>query len=111
MAHGYVAHDGIRIILVDSFQLAAGLQDQTRRDFTAADSGYQLFQLRDLADVGTLVDKAPHMDGQLAAVHIICLVAQQIKKLGVDHGDQKVEGAVRIAHDEKQRRFPVAQLV
>ena len=107
----HVAHDGIRIILVDSFQLAAGLQDQTRRDFTAADSGYQLFQLRDLADVGTLVDKAPHMDGQLAAVHIICLVAEQIKKLGVDHGDQKVEGAVRIAHDEKQRRFPVAQLV
>ena len=25
------------------------------------------------------------MDGQLAAVHIVCLVAQQIEKLGVDH--------------------------
>ena len=51
------------------------------------------------------------MDGQLAAVHIICLVAEQIEKLGVDHGDQEVKGAVRIAHDKEQRRFPVAQLV
>ena len=39
------------------------------------------------------------MDGQLTAVHIIGFVAQQVEKLGVDHGDQKVKGAVRIAHD------------
>ena len=51
------------------------------------------------------------MDGQLAAVLVICLIAEQIEKLRVDHGDQEVKGAVRIAHDEKQRRFPVAQLV
>ena len=51
------------------------------------------------------------MDGQLTPVHIIGFVAQQVEKLGVDHGDQKVKGAVRIAHDEKQRRFPVAQRV
>lgn len=51
------------------------------------------------------------MDGQLTAVHIIGFVAQQVEKLGVDHGDQKVKGAVRIAHDKEQRRFPVAQLV
>ena len=51
------------------------------------------------------------MDGQLAAVHIVGFVAQQVEKLGVDHGDQEVKGAVGIAHDEKQRRFPVTQLV
>ena len=51
------------------------------------------------------------MDGQLTAVHIIGFVAEQIEKLGVDHGDQKVKGAVRIAHDKEQRRFPVTQLV
>ena len=51
------------------------------------------------------------MDGQLAAVHIICLVAQQIEKLGVDHRNQKIEGAVRIAHNQKQRRFLIAQRV
>ena len=107
----HVAHDGIRIILVDGFQLAAGLQDQTRRDLTAADSSYQLFQLRNLADVGTLVDQAPHMDRQLSAVLVICLIAEQIEKLRVDHGDQEVKGTVRIAHDKEQRRFPVAQLV
>ena len=51
------------------------------------------------------------MDWQLTAVHIIGFVAQQVEKLGVDHGDQKVKGAVRIAHDKEQRRFPVTQLV
>ncbi len=107
----HVAHDGIRIILVDGFQLAAGLQDKARRDLTAADGGYQLFQLRNLTNVGTLVDQAADMDRQLSAVHIIGFVAQQVEKLGVDHGDKEVEGAVRIAHDKEQRRFPVTQLV
>ena len=107
----HIAHDGIRIIFVDGFQLAAGLQDQTRRDFTAADSGYQLFQLRDLTDVGTFINETTYMDRQLTTVHIIGFVAEQIEKLGVDHGDQEVKGAVRIAHDKEQRRFPVAQLV
>ena len=97
----HVAHDGIRIILVDGFQLAAGLQDQTRRDLTAADGSHQLFQLRDLTNVGTLVDQAADMDWQLTAVHIICLVAQQVEKLGVDHADEEVEGGIRVRHDEE----------
>ena len=97
----HVAHDGIRIILVDGFQLAAGLQDQTRRDLTAADGSHQLFQLRDLTNVGTLVDQAAHMDRQLSAVHIICLVTEQIEKLGVDHADKEIERAVRIRHDKE----------
>ena len=51
------------------------------------------------------------MDGQLTAVHIIGFVAEQIEKLGVDHGDQEVKCTVRIAHDKEQRRFPVTKLV
>ena len=51
------------------------------------------------------------MDGQLAAVHIICLVAQQIEKLGVDHRNQEVKGAVRVRHDEEQCCFLIAQRV
>ena len=81
----HVAHDGIRIVLVDGFQLASRLQNKAGRDLTAADSRHQLFQIGNLPDVGALVDEAPHMDGQLAAVHIICFIAQQIEKLGVDH--------------------------
>ena len=107
----HVAHDSVRIILVDGFQLASRLQNKAGRDLTAADGGYQFFQIGNLPDVGTLVDQAPHMDGQFAAVHIICLVAQQIEKLGVDHADEEVEGAVRIAHDEEQRRFLITQRV
>ena len=107
----HIADNSVGVVLVDGFQLAAGLQNQTRRDLTAADGSHQFFQLWNLTDVSTLIDQASHMDGQLTAVHIIGFVAEQIEKLGVDHGDQKVKGAVRIAHDKEQRRFPVAQLV
>ena len=51
------------------------------------------------------------MDGQLAAVHIIRFVAQEVKKLGVNHRNQKVESAVRVRHDEEQRRLLIAQRV
>ena len=74
-------------------------------DLTAADSGNQFLKVRDLADVCRLVDEAAHMDGQLAAEFIVRFLAQEVEKLAVDHGDQEIEGAVRIAHDEKQRRF------
>ena len=107
----HIADNSVGVVLVDGFQLAAGLQNQTRRDLTAADGSHQLFQLRNLTDVSTLIDQAPHMDWQFAAVLVICLITEQIEKLCVDHGDQEVKGAVGIAHDEEQRRFPVAQLV
>ena len=51
------------------------------------------------------------MDGQLSAVHIVCLVAQQIEKLGVDHADEEVEGGIRVRHDEEQCCFLIAQRV
>ena len=82
-----------------------------RSDFTAANGCHQLFQIGNLPDVGALVDEATHMDGQLAAVHIICLVAQEVKKLGVDHRNQEVEGTVCVRHDEEQCRFLIAQRV
>ena len=97
----HVAHDGIRIILVDGFQLASGLQHKAGRNLAASDGCHQFFQLRNLANVGTLVDQAAHMDRQLSAVHIICLVTEQIEKLGVDHADKEIERAVRIRHDKE----------
>ena len=81
----HVAYDGIRIVLVDGFQLASRLQNKAGGDLTAADGGYQFFKVWNLPDVGALVDQAAHMDGQFAAVHIVCFIAQQIEKLGVDH--------------------------
>ena len=51
------------------------------------------------------------MDGQLSAVHIVCLVAKQIEKLGVDHRNQEIEGGIRVRHNEEQRRFLIAQRV
>ena len=106
-----MAHDGVRIVLVDGFQLASRLQNKASGDFTAADGRHQLFQIGDLPDVGALVDQAPHMNGQLAAVYIVGFVAQQIEKLGVDHADEKVEGGIRVRHDEEQCCFLIAQRV
>ena len=51
------------------------------------------------------------MDGQLTAVHIIRFVAQEVKKLRVDHRNQEVEGGIRVRHDEEQRRFLIAQRI
>ena len=105
----HVADNSVGVVFVQSFQLALRLQDQAGRNFPAADGGHQLFEIRDLPDVGTLVDQAPHMDRQPPAVHIVGLFTQQIEKLGVHHGNQEVEGAVGVAHNEEQRCFSVAQ--
>jgi len=106
-----VADDGVGVVLVDGLELALRLKHQTRRDFPAADGRHQLFQVGYLPDVGALVNQAAHMDREAPVVHIICFLAQQIEKLAVYHGDQEVKGAVRVAHDEEQRRFPVPQSV
>ena len=107
----HIADDGIGVVLVDGFQLALRLQDQTGGDLTASDGGHQLFQFGNLADVGALVDKAAHMDRQPPAVHIVGFFAEQIEQLGVAHRNQKVKGIVRIAHNEEQGSFPISQSV
>ena len=49
------------------------------------------------------------MNRQPAAVFIICLVAEQIEKLALEHGDHEIKGGVRVAHNEEQSSFSVAQ--
>lgn len=49
------------------------------------------------------------MDGQLASVEVIRLVAQQAEKLGIHEGGHEIEGAVRVRQDDKKRRWPVSQ--
>ena len=105
----HVADDGIGVVLIQRFQLALCLQHQAGRDFPAADGGHQLFQVGNLTDIGALVDQAAHMDGQPPAIYVIGLFTEQVKQLGVDHGDQEVEGAVCVGHDEEQCCFSVAQ--
>ena len=107
----HVAHNGVCVVLVDGFQLASRLQNKADRDLTAADGRHQLFQIGNLPDVGALVDQAPYMDGQFAAVHIICFIAKQIEKLGVHHADEEVKGGIRVRHDEEQSCFLISQRV
>ena len=106
-----MADDGVGVVLVNGFQLGLGLQHQAGGNLTGADSCYQLFQLRDLADVGALVNEAAHVDRKPAAIHIVCLFAQKIEQLGIDQRDQKIEGIIRVAHNEKQCCFPISQHV
>ena len=51
------------------------------------------------------------MDRQPPVIEIIRLVAEQVEKLALQHGDDKIEGGIGIAHNEEQRRFPVAHRV
>ncbi len=49
------------------------------------------------------------MDREPAAVHIVRFFTEQIKQLGVAHGNQEVKAVIGIAHNEKQGGFPVPQ--
>ena len=82
---------------------------QAGGNLTASDGGNQLFQPRDLSNIGGLVNEAPHMDRQPPAVHIVRFFAEQIEQLGVAHGDQEVKAIVRVAHNQEQGGFPVSQ--
>ena len=92
-------------ILVDGFQLRLALQDDGCRDFPAADGGDQLVEVGNLPDVGKLVQNQPYMDRQPTTVFIIRTVTQQIDKLALKHGENEVEGGVRVAHNQKQNRL------
>ena len=99
------------VVFVEGFELRLCLQDEAGGNLAAADGCDQLLQLGNLPDVGALVDEAPHMDGQPAAVHVVGLIAQEIEKLGIDHAGEEIEGVVGVRDDDEQRRFPVAQRV
>ena len=45
------------------------------------------------------------MDRQPPAEFVVGLLAEKVEKLRVDHRNEEIEGAVRIRHDEEQRRF------
>ena len=107
----HVADDGIRIVLIDRLELTLRLQHQTGGDLTASDGCHQLFQLRDLADIGALVNETAHMDWEPAAIHIVGFFAEQVEKLGITHGDQEVKAVICITHNEEQGSFPVSQSV
>ena len=97
----HVSDNGICVILINRLELTLRLQHQTGGDLTASDGGHQLFQLGYLADVGALVNETAHMDREPAAIHIVGFFAEQVKKLGITHGNKEVEAVVSITHDEE----------
>lgn len=52
----HVADDGICVILIDRLELTLRLQHQTGRDLTASDGSDQLFQTRNLPDIGGFIN-------------------------------------------------------
>ena len=107
----HVTDDGIRVVLIDRLELTLRLQHQTSGDLTASDGCHQLFQLRDLPDIGALINETAHMDWEPAAIHIVGFFAEQVKQLGITHGNQKVKAVICITHNEKQSSFPVSQSI
>ena len=93
------------MVFVQRFQLALRLQHQTGGNFAASNRGHELFQVWNLANVGAFVNETAHMHRQPAAMLIVRAFAQQVEQLAVAHGNQEVERAVRIAHNQEQRRF------
>ena len=98
-----VSGDGIGVVLVDGLELRLRLQNDTGGDLTAADSGDELFKIRNLSDIGKLIDQAADMHRQPAAIFVICLFAEQVEQLAIGQTDEKVEAGIRVRHDQKQR--------
>ena len=107
----HVADDRIRAVFIQGFELALCLQDKAAGDFSGTDRRYQLLKPRYLADIRGLVDQAADMNRQAPAVHIVGFFTQQVEKLGIAHGNEKVKGIIRVGHDDEQGSFPVAQRV
>jgi len=42
------------------------------------------------------------MNGKPAAVYIICFITQQVKKLGIHHGNNEIESIVRVGDNDKE---------
>ena len=83
----HVSDNGIGVVLINRLELTLRLQHQTGGDLTASDGGHQLFQTRNLPDIGGFINETAHMDWKPAAIHIVRLFAEQIKQLGVAHRD------------------------
>ena len=107
----HIPYDGFRVVLVDRLELRLCLEHQAGRDLTAPDGRHQLFKVRDLADVGRLVDEAPDMDREPPAVYIVRLLAEQVEELAVDHGNKEIECRVGVRHDQEQGCLPVPERI
>ena len=106
-----VADDGVGVVLVERLELALCLQHQTGGDLAASYRRHELLKVRYLPYVRALVYEAAHMDGQAPAVNVVGCLTQKVKELGVDHAYEKVEGGIRVGHDEEQRGLAVSQRV
>ena len=91
----------VSALSIQGFELALCLQDKAAGDFSGTDRRYQLFKPRYLPDIRGLVNEAADMNRQASAVHIICLFAKKIEKLGIAHGNEKVKGIIRVGHDDE----------
>lgn len=67
-------------------------------DFSASDGRNQALKVRDLPNVGELIQQATHMDRQSAAIHIIRFFAKQVEHLRIRQTNQKIETGIRVGH-------------
>ena len=49
------------------------------------------------------------MDRKPAAVNVVRFLTEQVEELGIGHGNQEIERAVRITHDQEQRCFLIPE--
>ena len=97
-----VADNCISTVLVNRFELRLRLKHNARRNFSASDGRNQALKVRDLPNVGELIQQAAHMDRQSAAIHIIRFFAKQVEHLRIRQTNQKIETGIRVGHDEEE---------
>ena len=106
-----ISDDALPCVLEQRLELRNVLQDDRCHDITGAHGRLEAFITVRQADVGKLVEHEAHGNGQRAAVYLVCLIVKLLKRLGVEHPDEEVQGyVVAVRDDAENGLLALAQL-
>lgn len=86
-----VTDDAFPLLFKQGLELGEVLQDDGNADLAAAHGGQQLVKFVRQRDVGKLVHHKMDVDGQTPSVLVVGEEHEALKKLCVEHADQKIK--------------------
>ena len=105
-----VADDALPVILEQGLQLGDVLQNDGGHDVPGTHGGLKPCVAIRQSDIGELVEHEPHRHRQRPLMHLVRLVIQLLKGLGVEHPHQEVQGVVvAVGDDAEDRLLPFPQ--
>ena len=105
-----VADDALPVILEQGLQLGDVLQNDGGHDVPGTHGGLKPCVAIRQGHIGELIEHEPHRNRQRPLMHLVRLVIQLLKGLGVEHPHQKVQRVVvAVGDDAEDRLLPLPQ--